>query len=228
MFAYIPARGGSRRIPKKNIKELGGKPIVGHVLDTLAKLEFLDEIYLSTDDPEIASIATAHGATCLELRDPSLATDAPGFIDLIREDIPRFSEASGGDQEVLFVLATAALVPAPLFEAAHARYRETGPDILMSCERYPTSPYWALTEEPDGYLRALFPDKVLINSQDLPTTLADAGLWYYFNLERMKTFESVKLADQILPFLVKDEYACDVDTLEDWTELQQKFDRLNT
>lgn len=190
----------------------------------MAGLRFVDRVHVSTDDPEIAAIAAAHGADCLELRAPELATSAPGFIDLIHHDIPRYSDANGGDQEVLFVLATAALVTAQLFTDAHRQYRDREPELLMSCERYAVSPYWALQVGPEGYLSALFPKMTLVNSQDLPQTLADAGLFYFFNAETMVQYDSVKLVNKLLPYRVPDECTCDVDTEEDWRVLERKFE----
>jgi len=194
----------------------------------LLSLDFLDGVHVSTEDAEIAEVSASFGATTLHLRAADLAADTPGFIDLIREDLPRFCEEHGGDTEVLFVLATAALIPAHLYREAHNIFRRARPDILMSCERYSSSPFWALTQKPDGYWTAEFPDKVMINSQDLPDTFADAGLWYFFDLNDMLKYQSVKLADKLLPFVVAEEYACDVDTIADWLVLEKKFARLRT
>ena len=128
----------------------------------------------------------------------------------------------------MFVLATAALLPAGIFREAEKIYRRERPDILMSCERFHTSPFWALTPKPDGCLEPLFPEMVLINSQDLPASVADAGLWYFFNLNTMMKYQSVKIADRLMPFLVPEQYTCDVDTIEDWRVLEEKFERLRT
>lgn len=226
MFAYIPARGGSKRIPRKNIRPLGGKPIIGHVIETLRELDFISRVHVSTDDPEIAAVAEDHGAVCLELRDDSLAGDGPGFTDLMRRDIPRFVAANDGDQEVLFALATAALVPADIYRRAHARFQETGPELLMACEHFNSPPHWALLSKPDGYLTPLFPDKVRINSQDLPEAMTDAGLFYLFQLDSVTPYDCHKDLQRLLPFLVADDYCVDVDRPEDWDLLEYKFARL--
>ena len=93
MFAYIPARGGSKRIPRKNIRPLNGKPVIARVIESLRPLEFLSAIYVSTDDPEIAEVAQASGAKYLKARAPELSNDKAGFMDLIRDDLPHFMKA---------------------------------------------------------------------------------------------------------------------------------------
>ena len=214
-------------MPRKNIRPLAGKPIIGHVIETLLELEFLTAVHVSTDDPEIAAVAERFGASCLALRDARLASDGPGFSDLMRDDVPRYSAAHDGDREVLFVLATAALVPAEIYREAYQAYCAERPDILMACEHYPSPPQWALVRKPDGYLTPLFPAMVRINSQDLPEAMTDAGLFYFFDLEVMAQYDSHKDVERLSPFLVADRYCVDVDQPEDWDLLEYKYARLH-
>ena len=223
MFAYIPARGGSKRIPRKNLRALGGEPILARVIQNLRALDFLSAIYVSTDDGEIIQVATAAGAQCLEMRSPELSNDVAGFMELIRDDLPRFVRHSG-DEEVLFVLATAALVPPSLFREAFDVWRKQQPDVLMSCER--AFPWWSMTQKDDGYWWPLFPDKLFANSQDQIPALDDAGLFYFFRQSVLAKFKSVKLAERLLPFVVPHHFAGDIDMAEDWDLLEYRFSRL--
>jgi len=223
VFAYIPARGGSRRIPSKNIRALGDRPVIVHVIDALQSLDCISAVYVSTDDPHIQEVVESAGAQCLGFRAPELSNDKAGFADLIHHDIPRFAD-HGGDREVLFALATAALVPASIYADAYRQFVASTPDILMSCEV--AQPFWAMTQKTDGFWWPLFPEKVLTNSQDLPKSLVDAGLFYMFDLDKMQRYSSVKLADRIQPYEVPNRYSVDVDTPEDWDLLKYKFQRL--
>lgn len=224
MFAYIPARGGSKRIPRKNVRPLAGVPVLARVIQTLRQLEFLSGVYVSSDDPEIIAVAEATGARCLGPRAPELSGDGPGFLDLVRDDLPRFIAAENGDDEVLFVLATAALVPPTVFREAHALWQQRQPDIVMSCEK--AHPWWAMTQKPDGYWAPITPEKVFFNSQDLPPSLVDAGLFYFFRQPILSRFTSLKIVDRLLPFVVPAKYAVDVDTEEDWDLLEYWYSRL--
>ena len=226
MFAYIPARGGSKRILGKNIKNLGGSPILTRVIKELKTLNFLSEVYVSTDDENIRDIAEQSGAVSLDPRAPSLSNDQAGFIDLMHHDLDRFANDNGGEREVLFVLATAALVPADIYTEAHNVYRKKEPDILMSCESFNSPPWWALTPDPDGNWKPAFPEWILTNSQDLPPTVTDAGLFYFLNIDRMKHFDSHKTVDRLEAFTVPHQYSVDVDTVDDWEILEKKFEQL--
>jgi pseudaminic acid cytidylyltransferase len=223
MFAYIPARGGSKRIPGKNVKFLNGTPIIGHVIETLKSLEFIDNVHVSTDDQEIAEVAESYGAICLNSRPTALSGDVPGFIDLIHNDIPRYSEYNSGDTDVLFSLATAALVPAKTYKQAYDLYHRSETDLVMSAERFHSNPHWALSKSEDGSWGPIWPEMVFRRSQELPEALADAGLFYFFDLMAMKKYQSVKLVNGLLPYIVDDKYTCDVDTVADWQRLEEKF-----
>jgi len=225
MIAYIPARGGSKRIPRKNIKHINGKPIIAYTIESLIKLDFIEKVYVSTDDLEIRDVAESFGAICLELRSPNLANDTAGFIDLIKKDLNRFCDESKSE-EVLFVLPTAALVPSSIYIDAYKKYTSAKPEVLMSCEPFDVSPLWAMQQKDDGYWYPLFPEKVLMSSHDLPKILVDAGLFYFLNLSSIIKYSSLKLVDCLLPFEVPSIYRGDIDTPGDWEMMEEKFHKL--
>ncbi|GJM17542.1 MAG: pseudaminic acid cytidylyltransferase [Thermodesulfobacteriota bacterium] len=219
MIAYIPARSGSKRIPNKNIKLLNGRPIITYAIETLKQLEFISDIYVSTDSPKIKDIAEKAGAKVPNIRTKSLADDKTGFMDLIKKDIPQYF-TKNESKDVLFVLATAALVPAQTYNDAYEKWNKISPDILMSCKEYEKSPYWALAPDSNGFLKPLFKEMVYINSQDLPKAYTDAGLFYYFNLDGMLDYDSHKVVDKLVPYLINEEWAIDIDTIDDWKKLE--------
>lgn len=223
MFAYIPARGGSKRIPKKNLHILDGTPLIVHVIRNLNKLNFLSEIFVSTDCKETKDLAEKNGATCLKLRKKNLANDKSGFIDLIKFDLPRFIKHQRGDDEVLFTLATAALVPKSIFEDAYSIYNKIKPDILMSCEEYPEPIWWAMEEKENGFLKPIHPKMVLKNSQDFKKTYTDSGLFYFFNQKRLSRYHSHKIVDKLQRYDVPFQYRCDVNNPEDLEILKFKY-----
>jgi len=224
LIAYIPARGGSKRISKKNIKLLGGKPSIGHVIDNIGQLDFIDNIYVSTDSAEIKQVAEQYGAKTLELRSPELSGDNIGFMRLIHEDVPRFVDDG---KEVLFVLATACFVPPDVFREAFQSYMKNKPDMLMATTEYNLSPFKALIPKPDGYWRYLFPKKSSLMSQNFPRTMIDAGAFYFFNLNCIKKSKDYKSIKRLAVHQVNPAHVQDVDTLEDWEALEEKYKKLH-
>jgi len=216
MIAYIPARGGSKRIPRKNIKLLAGKPIIAHVIETVKSLEFIEKVYVSTEDSEIQSIAEALGIETKELRKASLANDNASFMDLIRKDVPRFAENS---KDLLFVLPTAALSKKKQYDEAYDIYKKHSPQILMSSVEYPISPLWAMTEGSNGYWKPLHPEAIKKKSQDLPLMCADAGLFYMMKWKEIQNYETL-MVDRLLVYNVPSDIAVDVDTPSDWQRLE--------
>ena len=98
MFAYIPARSGSKRIKNKNIKIINGKPIISYVIKNLRKLNFINEVYVSTDSLKIQKIAKKYGAKCNFLRSKKLSDDKSGFIHLINHDLPKYIKLQNKSQ----------------------------------------------------------------------------------------------------------------------------------
>lgn len=228
VVAYIPARGGSKRVPRKNVRPIGGRPALAHVVKALRPLEFLCGVCVSTDDPEIAVIASERGATVLALRQPTLADDRADMADLLRADVPRYLEhlkIAPDEGHVLFVMPTAVLLPGDLFRRAYERYRDTRANILVATVTYPITPFWALQQTPNGSWQPLFKERLSQRSQDLPKTCVDASLFYLLNYTVMRAHSGHWLGVEqgVVPFDVPEELAVDVDTEEDWAELERKY-----
>lgn len=232
MIAYIPARGGSKRIPLKNIKPLNGVPVLGHVIRAVKKLEFIQNVCVSTDSPEIAAIAGEYGAVTLEARAPQLSDDRSTLKDLLDKDADRFLKhfsIAAADAGILMPIATAALVPSDVYAAAYKEFSVGGYDFLMATTDYPISPFWAVTEGTDKKWRPLFPEKITARSQDLPPTQVDAGLFYMLNYLKMKDAPKAWLfSEKMKCFKVPSSIAVDVDKQDDWDELERKFYELRT
>jgi N-acylneuraminate cytidylyltransferase len=222
MFAYIPARGGSKRIPRKNIRPLAGRPILLRVIDALKKVPGLKGIGVSSDDPEILAMAEAAGARTLGPRDPALADDKTGFADLSKRDAPRYAKEFGSDS-CLFVTATAALVrPEHYAEAMALHGREPG-GLVMAVTRYEQSPWLALSGDPTASLKPAFPDMYLMPTKDLPSAYTDAGCFYGFSLAALARVESLLDLKPVQGAVLPREVGIDVDTEEDWKRLERSL-----
>lgn len=225
IIAYIPARGGSKRLPGKNVKRLQGRPVIAHVIRELKKLDFLAGVCVSTDSPRIARVASKAGAAVLELRKASLADDRTDFLTLFVEDVPRYLKAFGipeSRSKVLFVLPTAALVSAAIYRKAQKAFIHSRADILVASQECECSPFRALSNSGRGW-RPLFPDKLALGSQHLPPARRDAGLFYFLRYKKMRAVKKHWFnAKRLNLFLVPEAIAVDVNTRQDWEELRRK------
>jgi len=188
LLAYIPARAGSKRLPGKNIKVLGDRPVIAHVIGAIKESGLTNSIYVSTDSPEVAKIAEAYGAQCGAMRAAELADDHTNFPELLSMDVPRFIEVSGVPAarcEILFVLPTAGLLSAETLRQAHSEFRSSQSKILFSTVVPPKSPYRMFSQHSNGEWTALFPEFMPKRSQDLPQARADAGQFYFLQFTAM-------------------------------------------
>ncbi len=221
MIAYIPARGGSKRVPRKNIKKLGGKPIVAHVIETAKSLDFIRKVCVSTDDTEIQDIVIKYGAETGALRASKLADDYVDCVTLIKEDVPRFVNDS---EDFLMILPTAALVQVNHYYSAYALFKERTPHVLMSTVEYPISPFWAMVLDENGFCKPVHPESLKIRSQDLPRTCVDAGLFYMMSKNRIHNKEGPG-HENVLAYNIPSDIAVDVDNPVDWEELEILFQK---
>jgi pseudaminic acid cytidylyltransferase len=202
----IPARGGSKRFPRKNLALFRGRPLVGLTVETAIASGVYARVVVSTDDEEIASAARASGAEIRE-RPPELAGD---FVTLepVLLDVIDASAASGLPVDVGSVmLTTSPLRQASDVREAYARFASSGGDYLMVVSRYIKSPFLALTAR-DGFASLMFPE--LARQQPSPAVWVDTGMVYFARIEalrRERTFYGARLVTHEVPA----ERAIDVD-----------------
>lgn len=225
MFAYIPARGGSKRIPRKNVRLLGGRPLLEHVIGQLRRTPGLAGVAVSSEDPEILALAAKAGAITLAPRSGALADDATGFMGLVCGDLPRFT-AHFKDDDVLFATATAALVTSDLYTQAVSRHKENPSGLTMAVAPFERSPMLALTGDPGRSLTPLFPDMYLKPTAALPACFIDAGCFYAFAAERASKLEKLIDLSPIVGVALPPDVGIDLDTEDDWRRLEVSFARL--
>jgi N-acylneuraminate cytidylyltransferase len=232
VLAYIPARGGSKRVPRKNVKLLAGKPVLGRVIESIRASGLAKAVVVSTDDDAIKAVAVSAGAVVLDLREARLSADDTTLMSLLKEDVPRHLTALDFDPAkttVLFALATAALVDAAVYRDAHATFIARNASVLAATTGFSHSPYRALAETPAGDWKPLFPEKLLTFSQGLPKTQVDAGLFYFLDFAAMSREPGhwFNVQKGLACHPVPPSMAVDVDTPEDWAELEHKYRALH-
>jgi N-acylneuraminate cytidylyltransferase len=217
--AIIPARGGSKRIPRKNLLPFDGVPMIVRSIRTALDSGLFEQVVVSTDDAEIADVARAHGAQVPFLRPADLADDFTGTAAVIvhaLQQLPAFDYAC-------CVYATAPLL--------QARYLHQGLELL---EQHPDRSFAfsvcsfgfpvqrALTLDGQGALTALYPEFRNTRSQDLPEAFQDAGQFYWGRSEAWLRGE-VLYSPASLPVILPRHLVQDIDTLEDWKRAEYLY-----
>jgi N-acylneuraminate cytidylyltransferase len=177
----MPARGGSKRIPRKNIVPFCGKPLMVHCLDAARESRLFDEIHVSTDDAEIFTVAEAHGFSPGFLRERTLADDFTPIRPVLRWVIERFTERGRRFDVCCLLFPTAPLIEASDLTAASALLEKHGrTQPVMAVSRFPCPVEWAFRLAEDGALSEVMPGKGEIRSQDLEEAWYDAGAFSFF------------------------------------------------
>lgn len=219
-MGLIIARGGSKRIPKKNIRAFANRgPIITIPIQSMLKSGVFHEIVVDTDSSEIASIAEAAGAAVPYLREPELAGDHATTLQVAKAAIRRLRLES--DDILLLAYSTSYLTPQHYSEAI-ATFAEIEPGMLISVVPSGVSHSRLLRiEHNSGDLEFIYPEMVNARSQDIEVSFKDAGKFYIARVELWNETENVfSLAK---PYVLPVEYGIDLDTLEDWRFAETVF-----
>lgn len=215
-IAIIPARGGSKRIPRKNILPFGGHPMISWPITAALRSGLFDDVIVSTDDDEIAQVAEAAGAIAPFRRPAHLSDDhspARGVINHAIED----AEARHGQRvtTVCCIYATAALITAQDLLAARAILEgDEQARFCFAAASYPHPVQRAMTATGGG-VEMLFPEHAKTRSQDLPETFHDAGM-FYWGWRDAFIGNHPMFSPLSRPYIIPRERAQDIDTPEDW------------
>tara|TARA_Y100000389_G_C17466100_1_gene525694 strand:+ start:1778 stop:2461 length:684 start_codon:yes stop_codon:yes gene_type:complete len=216
-IAIIPARGGSKRLPRKNILPLNGIPLLTRVIRVAKKSSIFDEIIVSTEDEEISNIAKKEDIT-IHNRSTKLASDYASVTDACIEVLSK-------RQPDVFccIYATAALISIKTLRQSSKKFlSDKSSNVLMGVSKYNFHPVQALSLSKNGIAKMLFPNFEKIKSQKFPTTRVSNGTFYWArlkNFSKEKTFYSKKLR----LFDVPENETCDINTLADYKALIEKI-----
>lgn len=168
VLGVIPARGGSRRVPRKNLREVGGKSLIGHAVEQAERATTLDEAVVSTEDEEIKRTAREYGGNVPFDRPPELATDTATSTAVIEHALSWFEDERDRTFDVVAMIqVTTPLRTVADVDGAIERLLETDATSVASVSEYWTPPVWAVHEQ-DGYLRQFFDGDYLWTDDDAP------------------------------------------------------------
>ena len=218
--AVIPARGGSKRLPRKNIADFMGKPMLAWPVEAALKSGVFSDVMVSSEDGEIGAVAEKYGALFIR-RPPELATDEVDELDAYRHVIDLLTEDKKRPDYFCGLYATAVfLQPEDFVQSLRAMEVAPRPDVVMGVSGYPVHPYKSLIMNEIGYLQPMFPVENEWCSQRYPKAVASNGTFYWFRTEsflRNQTYYPERLSGYELPL----ERAVDIDTPEDYERAQQ-------
>jgi len=179
LIAIIPARGGSKRIPRKNIRLFLGKPIIAYSIEAALKSGLFETVMVSTDDDEIAEIAKKYGASIPFLRSPETSNDLAGTFEVIREVLSNYGKMSISFDKVCCIYPCAPFVRPNLLKEAFDKLENSEFDSVFPVIKYTTPIQRALKIE-NGKISMFNPQFALTRSQDLEPAFYDAGMFYWF------------------------------------------------
>lgn len=222
-LAVIPARGGSKRIPLKNIKTFCGKPMIVWSIEAALESGCFDQIIVSTDDEEIAEVARQYGADVPFERPPELSDDHTGTVPVIRHAI-EWINAHGDDQvqQACCLYATAPFVRAKDIRDGLSVLNSTGSDYAFSVTSYAFPIQRAIRLTPNGRVGMFNPEHFNTRSQDLEEAYHDAGQFYWGRAEAWLQCKMI-FGEGSAPVLLPRYRVQDIDTPEDWERAEWMF-----
>jgi N-acylneuraminate cytidylyltransferase len=221
-IAIIPARGGSKRIPRKNIKLFCGKPILAYSILAAQKSRLFDRIIVSTDDREIARVALEWGAEVPFMRPGPLSDDYTTTLEVIRHAVSWMNENDQGYDHACCIYPTAPFIRISDLKKGYELIKLPDVHFSFPVTTFPSSIFRALQLTPDNRLKMFQPEHLNTRTQDLPEAYHDAGQFYWGKaaafLEKNSLFD-----EDTCPIIIPRYLAQDIDTPEDWEQAEMFY-----
>ena len=218
-LAIITARGGSKRIPKKNIKEFCGKPILAYSIEAAKESDSFDEVMVSTDSEEIKAVAEKYGASVPFLRSEATSNDFATTADVLVEVIEKYREQGKNFDSFACIYPTAPFVTGKRLAEAVKLLEEA--DAVVSVVRFSFPPQRAFVIR-DGSVSFQYPQYECARSQDLEPIYHDCGQFYICKTDLFLEKHSLILP-RTRPYELPDEEVQDIDTMSDWEIAEAKY-----
>lgn len=219
--AIITARGGSKRIPRKNVKEFLGKPILYYSIEAALNSGIFDEVMVSTEDEEIAELARAAGAVVPFMRGKENADDFATTTDVLLEVLNEYEKRGKHFEYGCCIYPTAPFVTAEKLQDGMGKLEASDADSLMTVVAYSFPPQRGMVIREEK-LQFVQPEHALTRSQDLEAWYHDAGQFYCFRTANFKK-NKILTVGNVLPYAVSELEVQDIDTTSDWKIAEIKY-----
>lgn len=225
-LAIITARGGSKRIPRKNIKDFLGKPIIAYSIETALKSNLFDEVMVSTEDKEIAQIAQKYGAVVPFFRSNENADDFSGTADVLLEVIKEYQKIGKKFDICCGIYPTAPFITTNLLKSAFELLIDKNFDVVFPVSEFSSPIQRALKKDSANKIKMFEPKNLKKRSQDLEKAYFDAGQFYMCSVNSL--IEKKQLwTDNTGVIVLSPLQVQDIDNQEDWKMAEFKYQWLN-
>lgn len=219
--AIITARGGSKRIPKKNIKNFMGRPMLAYAVQTALSSKLFDEVMVSTDSAEIATVAKNYGATVPFMRSERTSSDFAITYDVVEEVINEYEKRGKIFDELCCIYPCVPFLTSKTLISACQLLKNKDIDAVQPVCKYPVPIEWAMKMQ-NGFLVPNDRKAQLIRSQDLEVKYFDAGM-FYFCKTKVMLLEKTLTPEKTAGFIIDESECQDIDTIEDWNTAELKY-----
>ena len=221
-ICMIPARGGSKRIPRKNIKAFNGKPIIAYSIEAALESNCFDQVIVSTDDNEIAEVARTYGAKVPFIRPAELSNDYAGTIPVIKHTIEWLEGHNNTINNVCCLYATAPFIQSQTISKAFQQLLESKADYCFSVTSFAFPIQRSLRITQDDKVGMFYPENFNVRSQDLEESYHDAGQFYWGKAQAFKD-ELPIFSEAASPYILPRYLVQDIDTTEDWIRAEAMY-----
>ena len=223
-IAIITARGGSKRIPRKNILPFNGQPIITYSIKAAIESGLFDEVMVSTDDDEIAAVAKECGAKIPFMRSEATSNDFANTEDVLREVIEEYGKRGINFESMCCIYPTAPFISAERLKEAVEKFEASDAETLLPVVRFSYPPQRGLVIKED-YLVFKQPEFMQSRSQDLEKMYHDVGQFYIMNTEAFLKNGAI-MKGKIIPFEIPELEVQDIDDMTDWKLAEIKYQLL--
>ena len=220
--AIIPARGGSKRVPRKNIKDFFGKPLIAYSIEAALKSNLFEKVIVSTDDEEIANVAIKYGANVPFIRPKELSDDFTGTGAVIEHTINYLKGQEEVYDFVCTIYATAPFLQEKYLIEAFDKLKNSNARNAFSCTSMPFPIQRTFKITDDERCEMFWPENFSKRSQDLEEAYQDAGQFYWTNLDIKST--DIIFGKDSIPIILPRYLVQDIDTLEDWQRAEFMYE----
>jgi len=222
IVAIIPARGGSKRIPKKNIKDFLGRPMISYAIDAAKACGVYDRIVVSTDSDEIARISISWGAEAPFLRPADLSDDHTTTAPVLMHALDWLRDQGTRVEYLCCIYPTAVFIQPKYLLEGYRIIKNNSVGSVFSVTSYAFPIFRALKVNEEGHLEMFWPEHELTRSQDLPEAYHDAGQFYWLDARRFSQTGKI-YTDDAMPVFLPRYLVQDIDTPEDWESAERLY-----